>query len=348
MRTVFANKLRTVFAKIKKVILMLEQQIGPQKQKSTNQELHVIVGISGNTGKFVSEELVRLGYKVRGISSSGKGPDNIEIIKADALNQDQLTKAVKGATTIYHCLGLPYSQWFKKHPIIMKNVIHAAAANGSETKIVFAENLYALGEKGAKLGPMSDKTPELAEDRKGLLRKELVHMLLEAQAKGLIKVAIGRASDFFGPNASNSVFNMFIIPSLIKKKPAKMFANITTKHSWIYLPDFARSLVVLGTNNQADGKMWILPHCETMTIKEFVEQCYTELNVNIPVKVSTRSMLLLKLAGLFNKEAKEYAKMNYQRKADWVVDDSLFRKTFIDWKSTDLKTAFNDTLAFYN
>lgn len=324
---------------------MIEQQINLQNEDTRNQELHVVLGISGNTGTFVAEELVRLGYKVRGISRSGKGPSNIEIIKADALNQDQITEAVKGATTIYHCLGLPYPQWFTKHPIIMRNLIQAAAANSSETKIVFAENLYAFGEKGAKLGPMNEKTPELAEDRKGLLRKELVHMLLEAQAKGLIKVAIGRASDFFGPNASNSVFNMFVMPSLSKKKPAKMFADLNTKHSWIYLPDFARSLVVLGTNKKADGKMWILPHTETMTYGQFIEMFYTEAGVNIPVRVTMRSMFLLKIAGLFNKQAREYASVNYQRQADWVVDDSLFRRTFKEWKSTDLKTAFAETLA---
>ena len=327
---------------------MIEQQIKLQNQNTANQELHVIVGISGNSGVFVAEELLKLGYKVRGISRSGKGPANIEVVKADALNLEELKEVVKGASTIYHCLGLPYSQWFDKHPIIMNNLIQAAAANGSQTKIVFADNLYALGEKGAQLGPMNEQTPELATERKGVLRKELAHMLLDAQSQGLIKVAIGRASDFFGPNGSNSILTRFLLPAVVKKQPTKMFANITTKHSWIYLPDFARSLVILGTNKKADGKIWILPHIETMSIKEFITKFYDSVGVDIPVKVAERPMFLLSIAGVFNKDIKEYTKMNYQRQADWVVDDSLFRNTFTEWISTDLTTAFKETLASYN
>lgn len=155
-------------------------------------------------------------------------------------------------------------------------------------------------------------------------------------------------SDFYGPEGSNSVFNRFVVPSAIKKKPAGMFANLSTKHSWIYLPDFARSLVVLGTDKRADGKMWILPHSEIMTIKEFVERFYTEVGIDIPIKVETRPMILLKLIGLFNKNINEYSKMNYQRKSNWTVDDSLFKSTFTDWASTDLHTAFTETFNFYN
>ena len=316
-------------------------------QQSTNQELHVILGISGNSGVFVVEELLKLGYKVRGISRSGKGPSNIDVMKANALNLEELIKAVKGASVIYHCLGLPYSQWFDKHPIIMNNLIQAAAANGSQTKIVWADNLYALGKKGAQLGPMNEKTPELANERKGVLRKELAHMLLNAQSQGLVKVTIGRASDFFGPNASNSIVTRFVVPAIIKRQATKMFADLSTNHSWIYLPDFARSLVMLGTNEKADGKIWILPHCEAMSIEEFVSKFYKAVDVNIPIKVKTRPMFLLTLAGIFNKDIKEYTKMNYQRQSDWVVDDSLFRNVFTEWKSTDLLTAFKETLAYY-
>lgn len=317
------------------------------ESKKERKELHVILGVSGNTGKLIAELLHKQGYKVRGLSRSGNGPANIETRKVDALHKDELVEAVKDATTIYHCLGLPYSQWFVKHPIIMRNLIDATAVIGPDTKIVFAENLYAIGEEGAKMGPMNEKTPELATDRKGLLRKELVHMLLEAQAKGKIKVAIGRASDFYGPEGSNSVFNRFVVPSAIKKQPAGMFANLSTKHSWIYLPDFARSLVILGTDSRADGKMWILPHSEVMTIKEFVERFYAEVGIDIPLKVKSRPMMLLKIIALFNKDINEYTKMNYQRKNDWVVDDSLFKNTFTDWKSTDLRTAFTETFNFY-
>jgi nucleoside-diphosphate-sugar epimerase len=194
---------------------------------------------------------------------------------------------------------------------------------------------------------MNEKTPELATERKGVLRKELVQMLLEAQKQGLIRVSIGKASDFFGPNASNSLFDHFVKPNIVKNKPSKFFADITTKHSWIYLPDFAKSLVVLGTEEKADGKVWILPHYEATSIKEFIEQFYVSVGVDIPVKVDKSPMILLTIVSIFNKDIREYAKMNYQRQADWIVDDSLFRSTFTNWKSTNLNNAFNETYDSY-
>ncbi|MHA2363116.1 MAG: NAD-dependent epimerase/dehydratase family protein [Candidatus Hodarchaeales archaeon] len=311
-----------------------------------NSQMHVVLGVNGNSGRFVVEELLKQGFQVKGISRSGKGPDTIEIIKADALDIDQLTRAVKGANVIYHCLGLPYPDWFDKHPVIMRNLIQATSQNGFKTKIVFADNLYAFGKEGAELGPLNEETPMIASDEKGKLRKKLADILFDADKEGKIIATIGHASDFFGPNASNSILEVFSLPQLAKKKPSAFFANLKTKHSWIYLPDFARSLVLLGTNDLANGKSWILPHYEATTIENFITQLYEVNKVEIPVKVKTRPQIILKLAGLFNKVIKEYSKVNYQMHMDWVVDDSKIRSTFT-FESTPLNIAFKNTFNSY-
>ena len=172
-------------------------------------------------------------------------------------------------------------------------------------------------------------------------------MLFNAQAQGLIVATVGRASDFFGPYSTNSVLDMFVLPAIVKNKPAKLFANLQTNHSWIYLPDFANSIVVLGTQDTGNGKIWVVPHFKTMTIKEFITKFYLENGVNIPIKVKSRPMIILKIASLFNKNIREYSKMNYQRTSDWTIDDSKFKATFTDWQSTDMKTAFNKTVSSY-
>lgn len=343
--TIYANNVRKRYSQIDEIKMSTITDL--ERQNTVKEGLHVIVGINGNTGRFLAKYLAQEGYKVRGISRSGSGPEEIETIKADALNLQELIEALNGANVIYHCLGLPYAQWFDKHPQIMQNLIQAATINGPQTKIVFVDNMYAYGKKGAKLGPINEDTPELATDRKGLLRIRLANMLFQASNEGKIRVSIGQASDFFGPEASNSVFNRFVLENAYRLKPAKFFANLDTNHSWIYLPDFARSIMFLGTNDMADGKKWILPHAGTTTIRKFVEQFYFANNIDIPVKVKTRPFFLLNLIGFFNKDIKEYAKMSYQRTSDWIADDSKFRKNFPDWKSTDLNVAFNDTLNWY-
>jgi nucleoside-diphosphate-sugar epimerase len=335
----------------KKSDLKMKTETKNINEKSVNGQLHVVLGVNGNTGRLVATELQKQGYLVRGISRSGNGPEGISVVKANALNLDELKSAVKGATVIYHCLGIPYSEWADKHPKIMRNIIEAASngssvSNGEIIKIVFADNLYAYGEQGAKLGKMSEETPELATDTKGMIRKELSSILIQADKEGKIKATIGRASDFFGPEASNSLFEYMVRPKITKNKPAEFFADLDSHHSFIYLPDFARSIVTLGTQEVVNGKVWILPHYEASSIKEFVTRFYEVSGVDIPKKIKKSPDFLLKLAGLFNKDIKEYSKMTYQMKHDWVVDDSKFRSSF-KFKSTPLDQAFKETYDWF-
>jgi nucleoside-diphosphate-sugar epimerase len=310
------------------------------------EKFHIVLGANGNSGKLVINKLQKMNIPVKGISRSGQGPKSVEIIKADALRYEELARALKGGLVIYHCLGLPYPQWYEKHPIIMQNLIEAASSNGVETKIIFADNLYAYGKEGALLGKLSETTPENAKDRKGILRKELGEMLIRAHHEGKIRTAIARASDFYGPNASNSLLEEFLIPFILKGKKAKFFADLDRKHSWVYLPDFVNALITLALNDEAFGKVWVVPHHEEMSIKDFVNKFYTNNGSKNGNMVETRSQIILKLAGLFSPVIKEYRESNYQMHIDWVVDDSKFRKTF-DFGTTPIDKAISETLEWY-
>ena len=325
-----------------------KKEIDEYKSESSDQ-LHVILGVNGNAGRYIAQELLNKGYKVRGISRSGKGPENVETIKADALNYEELKQALTGASVVYHCLGIPYSKWTNQHPLIMNNLIDAAYAskNGSPIKIVFADNLYAFGERGAKLGPMNENTPLLATDKKGLLRKQIESMLFEAGKEGKIIASVGKASDFFGPDATNSLFEHFVRPKIMNHKTTEIFGNLHALHSYIYVKDFARGLVTLGTSDKANGQVFVLPHFEAISIESFISKFYIQSGVNIPKKVKTSPFIFLKLAGLFSKEIREYEKMVYQMKNDWVIDDSKFRSTFPDYDITPLEKAFEETFTWY-
>jgi len=309
-------------------------------------EKHVVLGANGNSGKALIRHLFEKGYNVEGVSRSGKGPLEVKIIKANALNSSELEEAIVGADVIYHCLGIPYSKWFSDYPIIMKNLINAASANGKCPKIIYVDNLYAYGEAGARLGPLSEKSPEIANDKKGQLRKKLAQMLLHAHTEGNVRVAIGRASDFYGPDTSNSLLSYMLFPKLMEGKSAAFFATLDKKHSWMYLPDFVRALVVLGTQEEALGKVWILPHQPTMTITAFTERFYEIAEVDIPVKVKKTPQIILTLGGLFNKDFREYGRVNYQMHMDWIVDDSKFKDIF-DFNPTPLDQSIKETVDSY-
>ena len=59
------------------------------------------------------------------------------------------------------------------------------------------ENVYGYGPTGGK--PMTEDLPLAATTVKGRTRTAMTEQLLAAQDAGRVRVAIGRASDFFGP-----------------------------------------------------------------------------------------------------------------------------------------------------
>jgi nucleoside-diphosphate-sugar epimerase len=313
-----------------------------------SKELHVIYGIGGNTGSSIARILVGKGKKVRGVSRSGKAkvPKEVELVKADTLDLNSTKKAASGATHVYHCIGIPYPEWVEKHPVFMTNLIEAAAAQGPETRVMFVDNLYMYGRANAEKGPLKESMKYLAEGKKGKLRGQIADQLMKAHSEGRIRATIGRASDFYGPYATNSVVHYFAFPKAIEGKPIKVFGNIDKKHSYIYLPDFAKGIVTLAESDKAFGEIWHLPHGETKTIKEFHEMFYAEIDKDPSGKIGKAPDAMLAIGGVFSKLVREVKEVVYQAQIDWVVDDSKFRKAF-DMEPTPLRKAVHETVEWY-
>src|SRR6185437_9616658 len=75
-----------------------------------------------------------------------------------------------------------------------------AAAERSGALLVGLENVYGYGPAGGK--PMTEDLPLAATTVKGRTRAAMTAELLAAADAGRVRVAIGRASDFFGPGVT--------------------------------------------------------------------------------------------------------------------------------------------------
>ena len=73
---------------------------------------------------------------------------------------------------------------------------------------MYFDNVYVYGRPDA---PMTESTPIRPTSRKGRLRAELLRMLEAARDERGLDLTIARAADFYGPGATTSVFNMFVI-----------------------------------------------------------------------------------------------------------------------------------------
>ena len=168
--------------------------------------------------------------------------------------------------------------------------------------------------------------------------------LFNAHAQGKIRAVSGRASDFFGPRALQSALGERIFYSALRGKAAQVLGNPDLPHTYTYVPDIGKALVVLGEQDEALGKAWHLPNPETVSTRQIVEMIYKKLNH--PLKIQVASKRLIRIIGIFNPIVRELAEMMYEFEEPFLVDDSKFRK-FFGLQATPFDQAISKTLEWF-
>jgi nucleoside-diphosphate-sugar epimerase len=157
---------------------------------------HVVFG-TGAIGLATFEALRRRGERVRLVNRSGTAavPDDVEVLAGDASDPAFATAAAQGAQVLYQTLNPPYHQWVELFPALQAGVLAAAQATGA--RLVSMENVYMYGRPSGQ--SLTETRPYAAHTKKGKLRARMARALLAAHAAGDVRVAVGRASDYFGP-----------------------------------------------------------------------------------------------------------------------------------------------------
>jgi len=302
-------------------------------------ELHVVFG-SGPLGKWTARELVKLGKSVRVINRSGKAeglPAGVEIVVGDAYDAAKNIELTDGAAAIYQCAQPEYHEWAEKFPRFQAAIMEAAAKN--KTKFIVGDNLYMYGDTNGQ--PIREELPYQAHTKKGKVRAEMATAVLEAHRSGKIRAAIGRASNFFGPD--DHVVTDMTIRAAVDGKVVSLLGRLDQPHTFSYVPDFGKLLATLGTREEALGQVWFTPSPAPVTQQEFVK--LLEAEVGKPVKMQVAGKFLLSVFGLFNKGAGESVEMLYEWQKPFVMDSSKAEKAF-GWQGTPLRQAIQETIAF--
>jgi nucleoside-diphosphate-sugar epimerase len=303
--------------------------------------ISVVLGAAGGIGNALVEELAGRGLRVRAVSRDGRArvPDGVESCAADLTTAEGAARACAGAAVVYHAAQPRYDRWAEEFPALNQSIV--TAVTGAGAKLVFADNLYMYGPV---TGPIGEECPQEPSSRKGRVRKGLADSLLAASEGDGLRVTIGRASDYFGPGGTGSVAGM-MVAAAVAGKPVRWPANADLPHTFSYLPDVARALVVLGERSEADGKAWVLPAAKEVSAREFVALIQEE--TGRPVRFSVTSKLMMRVAGLFIPEARETPDIWYQFAAPFVVNPAAFETAFGPFQTTPLAQAVHATLAWY-
>jgi nucleoside-diphosphate-sugar epimerase len=164
------------------------------------------------------------------------------------------------------------------------------AAESSGAKLVFADNLYAYGPVD---GPLREDLPAAAGGRKGRTRAEMAARLLGAQRVGRARVVIGRTSDYYGPRGTGSTAGETVFGRILAGKKPQWTGRLDQPHTFHYLPDIARGLLVLADRREADGQVWHLPAAGPLTAQQFFDLIAKDAGQPVPVHASVASPALL-------------------------------------------------------
>jgi nucleoside-diphosphate-sugar epimerase len=301
---------------------------------------HVVFG-TGQVGRVVVEQLVAQGIDVVAVNRNGRADlAGAEVIGGDATDPAFTTRVAAGADAVYFCLNaMNYARWAEEFPPLQRAVLAGAEAAGA--RLVVLDNLYAYGPTTRDLVETLQARPTSV---KASTRAAMTDELLEAHHAGRVEVAIGRASDYFGPGATRSALGETVFTTALTGRTAQVMGNPDLPHSYSYTPDVAAGLVALATRPGATGSVWHLPIAETRTTRQVIDHVYRTAGHR--PRVFAAGATTLRLFGLVRPAMREYLHTLYQFTDRWVVDDTKFRAAFGDL-STPLDAALDATLTWY-
>jgi nucleoside-diphosphate-sugar epimerase len=227
----------------------------------------------------------------------------------------------------------------EKFPALQASILEGAASVGA--KFIVGENLYMYG---AVNGLIHEGLPYGAQTRKGRVRAEMAKAVFAAHQSGKVSAASARGSDFYGPQVLDSTLgDRAIIPAL-QGKSASLTGQLDLPHTYTYIDDFGKAMVILGERDEALGQAWHVPNPPTLTQRQLLSLFFEEIGK--PPKMSGMGKLMMSMGGLFIPAARETVEMMYEFEKPFVVDSSKFERAF-GVKATPLEESIKATVAWY-
>ena len=218
---------------------------------------------------------------------------------------------------------------------MQKAILDAVSANGA--KYISGDNLYMYGDTNGQ--PIREDMPYQPHTKKGKVRGEMATAVMDAHRAGKIRAAIGRASNFFGPD-DNAVTSYAIRPALAGKS-VNLLGRTDQQHTFSYIADFGKLLGTLGTREDTLGQIWFAPSPAPVTQVELVK--IMEEVLGQKVKYMAAGKMMMSFLGLFIPAMRESVEMLYEWDKPFIMDSSKAEKAF-GWKGTPLKEAMQATI----
>lgn len=286
--------------------------------------MHTILGAGGAVANALTRELTNNNETIRLVSRKEiKATGNTTWQKADLLNQQDISAAVKGSDVVYLTAGLVYNKdiWRQQWPVIMQNVMNAVKDAGA--RLIFFDNIYMYGLVN---GPITEETPYKPVSLKGEIRAGIAEKLMSEVKAGNINATIARGADFYGVDNRNAVLDLMVIEKFAKGQRAQWLGDVDKLHNYSYIPDMGKAMFLLGQKPESANQVWHMPTAKPITGKELIELIARIYGV--APKFFTINKFMMQLVGLFERNTREMVEMYYQFDHDYNFNSDKFEKAF--------------------
>jgi nucleoside-diphosphate-sugar epimerase len=288
--------------------------------------LQLVLGSTGSLGSAVVNELVSSGKPVRVVvrdpAKARKvfaDPERVDLVEGSVEDLRTLEKAFDGVEVFHNCVNLPYPQW-SSLPEVHGRITDAAS--NARARMVFPGNVYIYGHCGAE--KVREDHPRNPCSKKGRIRLGLEDTFMRLSREGAVPSVIVRFPDFYGPNAASIVDG--ILRSALKDKKARWYGGLDAIHEFIFISDAAKAMVAASGRPDAASQDFNVPGPEPIRVRDFIGRVFAQ--AGFEPKMTGTNHTFVRLAGLFNGIAREFAEMQYLTEEPLILDGSKFSDFF--------------------
>ncbi len=288
---------------------------------------HVVVG-AGAIGKATAVALASAGHEVVLASRSGVGPAldaaGITRTQVQAADADALTRLAAGAVSLVNAVNPAYTRWPTDWPPVAAAFLDAAQRSGAG--LVTVGNLYGYGPAQ---GPVHAGLPLATTGSKGRVRAQMWLDAKAAHDAGRIRATEVRASDYFGPGATEMSFvqRFVMVPAAAGRTVRPFDGSPTALHSWSYVPDIGATVAAVAMSDAGWGRAWHVPSGMPRSLTQVVADIAAWAG-RTPREIRVWPAAAVRLLGVVVPIVRELGETAYQRERDFVVEASDTTATF--------------------
>jgi nucleoside-diphosphate-sugar epimerase len=260
-----------------------------------------IVGATGATGIALAAELAAAGIAVRVVARRAETLARlfpavaIEKTPADARDAAALARAVSGCELVVDCIGVPAGA-MREHAVTAVSIV--AAAKGTGARLLQVSSYWAY--LPLQRLPLDETHPRTGGNFYIQARRAAEDILEGAGA------AIVHLPDFFGPYVGASSLQQPLTDAA-NGRAMNWIGAPSLAREYAFVPDAMRLVAALARRNEAYGQRWIFPGNGPLTGAEAA--AIASRHLGRKVKLRSAGLLLMRIASLFKRDAREFLPM---------------------------------------